>query len=828
MSSIQLKHVPEKPINHQKLCEWFDAELNVLLLGEYGVGKCLGKNTPIIMFDGTTKMVQDIKVGDKLMGPDSTPRNVLSLARGREKMYKVTPTKGDAYTVNASHILSLKMASTGWGVDKHIKHGQVVNISVNDYLKQNGLFKASMKGYRASTISWPFQALPIAPYMFGAWLGDGSSAAFRIHNQDQEVIDYLKETYHKRSGTIVVDYRPVGKCPSFNVTKPTDRSFYIDKLKALGVHNDKHIPSVYKVNSEANRLQLLAGIIDTDGSYSDSSNHYDVISKSRELANDIAFVAHSLGLAAYVKPCTKCCPYKGEQRCGRYYRIGISGDVDRIPCKIARKQARPRQQVKNVLVTGIKVKDVGVGNYYGFTIDGDHLFLLGDFTVTHNTMRILKVFEEKLGTKWAFFNGATTDPWTDLIGIPSVDESTGTKIIKYVRPEELDDSLGGIYIDELNRAKTATRNALLELIQFKSINGRKFPNLKVVWASINPPRNEEDANAFIYDVEELDPAQVDRFHIIVKIPNEPDISYFTEKFKLRGTNLVDWWKQQCDKTKQIVSPRRLEYIANLWAKGIDVSDALPICANIKMLKKMIDSAPVINRFNDLKDKREKAKGDAASKINEEIANLMNDENNFEELKEYIIKNGEWNFLKWLKNEEKIDLIYQTHPEEIKAYFYQNTDMKSRLFRVLNRHLQDDEGFQQAIATFAAAHKSDEKSAYIKYVDSDEDAIKLIDKYLANRDDWNTYHRRTNSEYLCANMPRKFTDRFAGKLLEYINAYTSKVQGFTMKEQYAKPDNEYGRLLNLTKAYIAYAKEKGLDYKSEPFAAKWAAAEVRLG
>lgn len=63
----------------------------------------------------------------------------------------------------------------------------------------------------------------------------------------------------------------------------------------------------------------------------------------------------------------------------------ISGDIDIIPTKIARKQASPRRQKKNVLVYGIEVKPVGIGTYYGFQIDGDHRFMLGDFSVTHNT-----------------------------------------------------------------------------------------------------------------------------------------------------------------------------------------------------------------------------------------------------------------------------------------------------------------------------------------------------------------------------------------------------------------------------------------------------------
>ena len=73
-----------------------------------GFGKCLGINTPIMMSDGNFKMVQDIQIGDKLMGDDSTPRNVLSLARGKEQMYKISSKKGDEYIGVPLHYLSIR------------------------------------------------------------------------------------------------------------------------------------------------------------------------------------------------------------------------------------------------------------------------------------------------------------------------------------------------------------------------------------------------------------------------------------------------------------------------------------------------------------------------------------------------------------------------------------------------------------------------------------------------------------------------------------------------------------------------------------------------
>jgi superfamily II DNA or RNA helicase len=116
-----------------------------------GGGKCLAYNTKILLYNGTTIPVQDVKVGDLLMGDDSTPRKVLSLARGKEMMYKIRECinpyvknqmpgsnymVGYEYTVNESHILSLK--------DSNLN---TVDITVKDYLK---ISNCNYKGYRVA------------------------------------------------------------------------------------------------------------------------------------------------------------------------------------------------------------------------------------------------------------------------------------------------------------------------------------------------------------------------------------------------------------------------------------------------------------------------------------------------------------------------------------------------------------------------------------------------------------------------------------------------------------------------------------------------------
>jgi len=129
-----------------------------------GAGKCLGKDTEIIMFDGTIKLVQDIVVGDQIMGDDSTPRNVLSLARGREMMYKVQEKKGNGYIVNKSHILSLRC---GTKINKNTPKGKIIDISVKDYLNLPDSYHGragSLYGYKVP-IEFPEKMVKLDPYL---------------------------------------------------------------------------------------------------------------------------------------------------------------------------------------------------------------------------------------------------------------------------------------------------------------------------------------------------------------------------------------------------------------------------------------------------------------------------------------------------------------------------------------------------------------------------------------------------------------------------------------------------------------------------------------
>lgn len=291
----------------------------VLFIGGAGSGKCWRKGTKVLMYDGTTKNVEDIIVGDLLMGPDSFPRTVVSLGQGREDFYQVTPVKGDPFFCNKSHILTLKKSGLN----------EVVNVSIEEYLSWSKCKQKAFKLYRSEAIQFPLNqsTLPISPYNFG-----------------------------------------------------------------LGV--DKHIPLEYKTSSIDNRQQLLAGLIDSDGYL--AGGYYEITQKNAVLAEDIAYVARSLGLAAYIKKVNKSCNTSKGKFTGEYYKVSICGDISQIPVRLEHKKASPRNQKKNALVTGFSLSKLPEENYYGFTLGEDPLFLLGDFTVAHNTTTMIAAIIELL------------------------------------------------------------------------------------------------------------------------------------------------------------------------------------------------------------------------------------------------------------------------------------------------------------------------------------------------------------------------------------------------------------------------------------------------
>lgn len=194
-----------------------------------------------------------------------------------------------------------------------------------------------------------------------------------------------------------------------------------------------------------------------------------------------------------------------------------------------------------------------------------NVMLIGTHGIGKST--VVKEIAEKLGLRFKYYSSSTLDPFAELIGIPVPDKARGT--VDFYRPHDLEEA-EFIFFDELNRAHPRVLNTVLEIIQFHSINGTPLKNLKMVWAAINPPGDD-------YQVEELDPALIDRFHVYIKMQPQVYIPYMKTKMPLEiAVCLRDWWQDDMnDEQRRILTPRRLEYIGTLISKNIPFRDCLP-------------------------------------------------------------------------------------------------------------------------------------------------------------------------------------------------------------------------------------------------------------
>lgn len=365
--------------------EWWMAEWDLVVIsGSTWHGKCLWKWTDILMFDWTLKKVEDISVWDIIMWDDSTPRNVLSLARWRDVMYDVIPVKWDKYTVNESHILSLKRT---WSNNKKWKNRkwEIVDIELKEYLTKSKSWKHLHKWYRA-WVNFSEKQLPISPYFLWLWLWDWDSRHCWITTNDEEIVNYLQSYSKELWMKFVTLSQPEWKCWRYYISRwfkwaPLRWFSLWKELSNMNLLKNKHIPHIYKTSSRQDRLELLAWLIDSDWNLTYSN--YEITQRSEKLSDDIVYLARSLWFASYKSKYIK--RIKSIWFEWEYYRVIIAWDCSVIPVRIKRKKANKRRHKKDVLVTWIKIVKKWMWDYYWFELDGNKRFLLWDFTVTHNT-----------------------------------------------------------------------------------------------------------------------------------------------------------------------------------------------------------------------------------------------------------------------------------------------------------------------------------------------------------------------------------------------------------------------------------------------------------
>jgi hypothetical protein len=222
---------------------------------------------------------------------------------------------------------------------------------------------------------------------------------------------------------------------------------------------------------------------------------------------------------------------------------------------------------------------------------------------------IILSFFEQLGLRCKYFSAPTLEPYIDIIGVPRehTDEN-GNTFLEFIQKKEFaQDEIDVVFFDEFNRARAEVRNAVMEFVQLKSINGKKYNNLQMIWAAINP--YDEDGT---YDVDRLDPAMMGRFPIKCYVKNEPCAAFFEATFgEFIGAEAIQWWDGLTAAQKALVPPRTLHDAVEWYLLSGDIRDVIPdTSVLVDKLVSILSSDPIEVQIDKIVANKDKVAAEA--------------------------------------------------------------------------------------------------------------------------------------------------------------------------------------------------------------------------
>lgn len=360
--------------------------LGVMFINPY---ECFDPNTLVINAQGKLQRIKDLRVGDYVMGIDGTPRKVLATHTGVDHMYRLkVNTGGEDQIVNSKHLVYYK-EKTYYNSAELTKLQTPVDIIAED---KNKNYKKNLRYLQRvkDVIPVKYTELLIDPYILGLWLGDGFVKKPSFITTDIEIINAISE-YADKSGLTTSIYSTNSKAVIINLISKSGRNSFKEALRYYKILDNKFIPEQFIYTTKENRLKLLAGLIDTDGNLSKRDNYYifSQCESRKHIVETAAFIARSLGFKCSIhryegKKNKQILNNKKISTCEPTWILNILDGDETIPCKIPRKISNIKKTKGSALQSNFRTQYEGIGEYCGITVDGDNLFLLGDFTIVHN------------------------------------------------------------------------------------------------------------------------------------------------------------------------------------------------------------------------------------------------------------------------------------------------------------------------------------------------------------------------------------------------------------------------------------------------------------
>lgn len=502
----------------EKMVEALETRYGAIGQAGAGAGKAQPLSSLVMTVHGPKKM-GDIKVEDELIAPSGgTVRVVGVYPQGKLPTYRVTLNDGTSMECNDEHLFKVQEA-----LDRNNGTNRWQVLTLAEIMKA-GLRRPNgrIKWYLPMTKPAQFkeQELPLSPYLLGCLLADGIFGPQVMFSSQED--DILEAVAAELPDSCKLVYTGYGTDYSI-VRNGGGRNNEVHSiLRSLGLWGkrsyEKYVPKKYLYNTVENRLALLQGLFDCDGSVYKDGTTFEYSTSSKRLAEDVVFLVQSLGGTVRVVNRVPQYTYKGEKRKGRLsWRLYIKLPETIVPFRSKKHLSAYTPRTKyGVYRNIVSVEYVGEKEMQCIQVDGEEkLYLTDNFIVTHNTVMALEIISRLrrpaavvvhksfLMSQWKERILQFLDVKESEIGIVQTDtcDYKGKKIVLMMvqsllareYPKELYESFGLVCFDEVHRfGATEFRKAVT-----------KFPAKYRMGLTATPYRSDGLEKVFFWHIGEI-------------------------------------------------------------------------------------------------------------------------------------------------------------------------------------------------------------------------------------------------------------------------------------------------------------------------------------
>lgn len=477
---------------------------NMLMLGRKGTGKQLSLDTELPTPTGFVQL-KDLKEGDILFDENGNETKVLQLhpINYSPEAYILTFDDGTVVEACADHLWltwdkgarksegeairrdkeRIKPREIGWRDQRYKKILPKIRTTkqIFETLKaKTSIMETNHSISCAQSIKYSIKEQIIDPYLLGCWLGDGHSDKGTIECADEDILNNIKMAGYSITQT---SYKTSSKSNSYRIgdlidsnTRGVKIGLLKKQLQELNLLNNKHIPDNYLYASIEQRMSLLQGLMDTDGTCL-KTGQCEYTSTLPILAQQVHQLILSLGIKATMR---KNEAWLYDKRCADRYRIHFITEkpVFKLQRKLERLPIGKTQKNRNTHRYIVNVEPIPSKPMRCITVDSpSHLFLITrSFIATHNTAIAMQSIEAA-GYKINYINLSVLER-NDIAGYPNLFDKGDTITFKapfflpYLKDNQKPDRV--LLFDEVDKAAPEVMAPLLEISQFKTVNGKRL------------------------------------------------------------------------------------------------------------------------------------------------------------------------------------------------------------------------------------------------------------------------------------------------------------------------------------------------------------------